>query len=139
MPVCAYVHTYIHSYIHIAEAQQRLDALQEFGVLGSGYALAQRDLEIRGAGSLLGADQSGEANDVGVKLYMQVRECAPRVRARERASERAREIDRDGHRHRQRQTDRDRETKRERARKTKRERERERERDFKLYMQVANP
>ena len=55
-----------------AESQQRLDALQEFGVLGSGYQLAQRDLEIRGAGSLLGADQSGEANDVGVQLYMKM-------------------------------------------------------------------
>jgi transcription-repair coupling factor (superfamily II helicase) len=73
-------------------------------VLGSGYALAQRDLEIRGAGSLLGADQSGEANDVGVKLYMQVRESAragaseqrqterERARAREREREREREI-----------------------------------------------
>jgi hypothetical protein len=59
-------------YVVAAEAQQRLDALEEFGVLGSGYELAQRDLEIRGAGSLLGADQSGEANDVGVRLYMQV-------------------------------------------------------------------
>ena len=132
MPVCAYVHTYIHSYIHIAEAQQRLDALQEFGVLGSGYALAQRDLEIRGAGSLLGADQSGEANDVGVKLYMQVRECALRVRARERASEREREIDRDGHRHRQRQTERERQTERQResARERQREKERDREREI---------
>lgn len=55
-----------------AESTQRLDALQEFGVLGSGYQLAQRDLEIRGAGSLLGADQSGEANDVGVQLYMKM-------------------------------------------------------------------
>jgi transcription-repair coupling factor (superfamily II helicase) len=130
--VCAYVHTYIHSYIHIAEAQQRLDALQEFGVLGSGYALAQRDLEIRGAGSLLGADQSGEANDVGVKLYMQVRECALRVRARERASEREREIDRDGHRHRQRQTERERQTERQResARERQREKERDREREI---------
>jgi transcription-repair coupling factor (superfamily II helicase) len=50
------------------EARQRLEALEEFGVLGSGYQLAQRDLEIRGAGSLLGADQSGEANDVGVQV-----------------------------------------------------------------------
>ena len=131
MCIRTYIHTYIHAYIHIAEAQQRLDALQEFGVLGSGYALAQRDLEIRGAGSLLGADQSGEANDVGVKLYMQVRECALRVRARERACEREREIDRDGHRHRQRQRERERDRQRdkERARAKDKERKRETERE----------
>ena len=70
--VCPHVCSYGCLCVVAAEAQQRLDALEEFGVLGSGYELAQRDLEIRGAGSLLGADQSGEANDVGVKLYMQV-------------------------------------------------------------------
>jgi transcription-repair coupling factor (superfamily II helicase) len=65
------------------EAQERLDALQQFGALGSGYHLAQRDLEIRGAGSLLGADQSGEANDVGVQLYMQMlREVVEEIKAK---------------------------------------------------------
>lgn len=48
----------------------RLTALTEASRLGSGWLIAQRDLEIRGAGNLLGADQSGTANAIGVQLYM---------------------------------------------------------------------
>ena len=48
--------------------------------LGSGWALAQRDLEIRGAGSLLGAKQSGSVNAVGVQLYLDmVREASDKA------------------------------------------------------------
>lgn len=50
--------------------RQRLTALTEASRLGSGWSLAQRDLEIRGAGNLLGAEQSGAVNQVGVQLYL---------------------------------------------------------------------
>ncbi len=50
--------------------RQRLTALTEATRLGSGWTLAQRDLEIRGAGNLLGAEQSGTVNAIGVQLYL---------------------------------------------------------------------
>ena len=53
-------------------AMQRLQALQEFSSLGSGYSLAFRDLQIRGAGDLLGAKQSGTMAHVGYELYTQL-------------------------------------------------------------------
>jgi transcription-repair coupling factor (superfamily II helicase) len=53
-------------------AMQRLGALQEFSTLGSGYSLAFRDLQIRGAGELLGAKQSGTMTSVGFELYTQL-------------------------------------------------------------------
>lgn len=54
------------------DARARLDALQEAEALGSGYQLALRDLEIRGAGNVLGREQSGPVNSVGLNLYMQM-------------------------------------------------------------------
>jgi transcription-repair coupling factor (superfamily II helicase) len=53
-------------------ARQRLRALQEFTQLGSGYQLAMRDMEIRGVGNLLGAEQSGSMDAIGFDLYMQM-------------------------------------------------------------------
>jgi transcription-repair coupling factor (superfamily II helicase) len=53
-------------------ALARLGALQEFSTLGSGYSLAFRDLQIRGAGELLGAKQSGTMTSVGFELYTQL-------------------------------------------------------------------
>jgi len=53
-------------------ASSRLGALQEFSQLGSGYSLAFRDLQIRGAGDLLGAKQSGQMSAVGFDLYAQL-------------------------------------------------------------------
>lgn len=54
------------------QAQERLSALAEFSQLGSGYSLAFRDLQIRGAGDLLGAKQSGQMSAVGYDLYTQL-------------------------------------------------------------------
>ena len=53
-------------------ARKRLRALQEFSQLGSGYQLATRDMEIRGVGSLLGAEQSGQITNIGFDLYMEM-------------------------------------------------------------------
>jgi transcription-repair coupling factor (superfamily II helicase) len=52
------------------QARQRLRAIQEFTQLGSGYQLAMRDMEIRGVGNLLGAEQSGQMDAIGFDLYM---------------------------------------------------------------------
>jgi transcription-repair coupling factor (superfamily II helicase) len=51
---------------------KRLRAIEEFNELGSGFNLAMRDLEIRGAGNLLGTEQSGFITDVGFDLYMKL-------------------------------------------------------------------
>jgi transcription-repair coupling factor (superfamily II helicase) len=53
-------------------ARQRLRAIQEFTHLGSGYQLAMRDMEIRGVGNLLGAEQSGQMDAIGFDLYMEM-------------------------------------------------------------------
>ena len=50
-------------------AEKRLQAIREFTDLGSGFKIAMRDLEIRGAGNLLGAEQSGHMEAVGYDLY----------------------------------------------------------------------
>ena len=54
------------------EAQKRLHALEEFSDLGSGFSIAMRDLDIRGAGNLLGAEQSGFINDIGFETYHKI-------------------------------------------------------------------
>ncbi len=59
-------------------ARQRLRAIQEFTQLGSGYHLAMRDMEIRGVGNLLGAEQSGQMEAIGFDLYMEMLEEALR-------------------------------------------------------------
>jgi transcription-repair coupling factor (superfamily II helicase) len=58
------------------DAQKRLVAIQEFTELGSGFRVAAADLEIRGAGNLLGKQQSGHIAAVGLDLYMQMVEQA---------------------------------------------------------------
>ena len=55
-------------------AEKRLNAIKEFTALGSGYKIAMRDLSIRGAGDILGSEQSGFINDIGIELYMQMLE-----------------------------------------------------------------
>jgi transcription-repair coupling factor (superfamily II helicase) len=57
-------------------AQKRLTLLQELNDLGSGFKIASHDLEIRGAGNLLGAEQSGHINAVGLELFTQMVEDA---------------------------------------------------------------
>lgn len=54
------------------EAQKRLRALEQFSDLGSGFNIAMRDLDIRGAGNLLGAEQSGFINDIGFETYHKI-------------------------------------------------------------------
>ena len=54
------------------EARQRLKALEEFSHLGAGFAIAMKDLEIRGAGNLLGPEQSGHIASVGYDMYCQL-------------------------------------------------------------------
>ncbi|TAL68797.1 MAG: transcription-repair coupling factor [Bacteroidetes bacterium] len=51
---------------------RRLQAIEEFTELGSGLQLAMRDMEIRGAGNLLGPEQSGYINDIGFELYQRI-------------------------------------------------------------------
>ena len=53
-------------------AKERLRALEDAQELGSGYKLAIRDLELRGAGNILGREQSGAINKIGLNLYSQM-------------------------------------------------------------------
>ncbi|MCC7272657.1 MAG: transcription-repair coupling factor, partial [Alphaproteobacteria bacterium] len=57
-------------------AQRRLEVLQTLDTLGAGFTLASHDLDIRGAGNLLGEEQSGHIREVGVELYQQLLEEA---------------------------------------------------------------
>ena len=69
------------------DAQRRLLAIQEFADLGSGFRIAAADLEIRGAGNLLGKQQSGNIAAVGFDLYMQMVEQAVQQRQGEPVEE----------------------------------------------------
>lgn len=64
--------TFERNKILSTEAYRRLDALMEFSEMGSGYKIAMRDLEIRGAGDILGAEQSGHMEKVGYDLYIKL-------------------------------------------------------------------
>ena len=54
------------------ESRKRLTALEQFSNLGSGFKIAMRDLDIRGAGDLLGADQSGFISEIGFETYQKI-------------------------------------------------------------------
>ena len=54
------------------EAKKRLKTIKEFSELGSGYQIAMRDLSIRGAGDILGSEQSGFIDSVGIDMYLQI-------------------------------------------------------------------
>jgi transcription-repair coupling factor (superfamily II helicase) len=60
-------------------ASRRLRAIEEFSEMGAGFAISMRDLEIRGAGNLLGTQQSGHIATVGYELYCQLLENAVRA------------------------------------------------------------
>ncbi len=55
-----------------SEARQRLKAIEEFSDLGSGFNIAMRDLDIRGAGNLLGGEQSGFISEIGYEMYHKI-------------------------------------------------------------------
>ncbi len=55
-----------------ADARKRLTTLEEFSDLGDGFKVAMRDLDIRGAGNLLGSEQSGFINDMGMEVYHKI-------------------------------------------------------------------
>jgi transcription-repair coupling factor (superfamily II helicase) len=59
-----------------AAAQKRLEVMQTLDSLGAGFTLASHDLDIRGAGNLLGDEQSGHIREVGIELYQQMLEDA---------------------------------------------------------------
>ena len=71
----AYAYLLIPGELILAEtARKRIEAIEEFSELGGGFHLASRDLEIRGAGNLLGSQQSGHIASVGFDLYCQLME-----------------------------------------------------------------
>ncbi len=55
-----------------SEARKRIEALEQFTELGSGFNIAMKDLEIRGAGDLLGGEQSGFINEIGFETYQKI-------------------------------------------------------------------
>jgi transcription-repair coupling factor (superfamily II helicase) len=59
-----------------ADAVKRLEAIESIETLGAGFTLATHDLEIRGAGELLGEEQSGQIHEVGFSMYMDLLERA---------------------------------------------------------------
>ena len=66
----AYAYLLVHDVMSLTkQAQRRLDAIQQMEELGSGFFLAMHDLEIRGAGEVLGENQSGEMLEIGFQLY----------------------------------------------------------------------
>jgi transcription-repair coupling factor (superfamily II helicase) len=73
--VPAYAYLLIPGKGEISEdARKRLQALEDFSELGSGFRVAAMDLEIRGAGNLLGGEQSGHIHDIGFELYIKLLE-----------------------------------------------------------------
>lgn len=76
----------------LTDVRKRISAMKQYSTLGSGFKIAMRDLEIRGAGNLLGAEQSGHITAVGFELYCQLlkqsvgalkgEKVAPRVEVR---------------------------------------------------------
>ena len=63
---------FLHGGRLAGKAKLRLEALKEAEELGSGYRIAMRDLEIRGAGNILGREQTGTVNTIGLNLYCQM-------------------------------------------------------------------
>ncbi len=68
--------TWPQKHVLSAAAEKRLDVMQTLDTLGAGFTLASHDLDIRGAGNLLGDEQSGHIREVGIELYQQMLEDA---------------------------------------------------------------
>ena len=76
----AYAYLLVPSLKHLkGDAEKRLDAIQRAATLGAGFMLATEDLEIRGAGELLGEQQSGSMQAIGYSLYMEMLEKATKA------------------------------------------------------------
>ena len=75
----AYCYLLVDPHRHLSStAARRLKAIEEFSQMGSGFAIAMRDLELRGAGNILGTQQSGHIATVGYELYCELLEQAVR-------------------------------------------------------------
>ena len=69
----AFCYLLVPSYLTLTtDAQRRLRAISEFAAVGSGFNIAMRDLDIRGAGNILGAEQSGFISEVGYEMYHKI-------------------------------------------------------------------
>ena len=77
------------------DAQRRLKALESFSDLGSGFNIAMQDLDIRGAGNMLGAEQSGFIADIGYETYQKILEEAVEELKSEEFSDLYQESDKD--------------------------------------------
>lgn len=76
----AYCYLLVDQHKHLSpEATKRLRAIEEFSQMGAGFAISMRDLEIRGAGNLLGSQQSGHIAAIGYELYCHLLEDAVRA------------------------------------------------------------
>ncbi len=84
----AYAYLLLHRHTRLLEvARQRLTAMRQHNQLGAGFRIAMRDLELRGAGNLLGAEQSGHIVGVGFELYCQLlRQSVARLKGEKTAS-----------------------------------------------------
>lgn len=68
--------TWPQTHVLSASAEKRLEVMQTLDTLGAGFTLASHDLDLRGAGNLLGDQQSGHVREVGIELYQQMLEDA---------------------------------------------------------------
>ena len=69
----AYAYLFLHRHVALVEAaHKRLSTLKQYNQLGAGFKIAMRDLELRGAGNILGAEQSGHISTIGFELYCQL-------------------------------------------------------------------
>ncbi|MFI5357921.1 MAG: helicase-related protein, partial [Opitutales bacterium] len=84
----AYAYLLLHRHTRLLEvARQRLTAIRQHNQLGAGFRIAMRDLELRGAGNLLGAEQSGHIVGVGFELYCQLlRQSVARLKGEKQAA-----------------------------------------------------
>jgi transcription-repair coupling factor (superfamily II helicase) len=81
--------TWPQNHVLSAAAEKRLNVMQTLDALGAGFTLASHDLDIRGAGNLLGDEQSGHIREVGIELYQQMLEDAVAELRAERGKRRA--------------------------------------------------